>query len=62
MPLSYNQHNNSIHACSFSSCVAVQVTNPPLDCIREQVVTSTRCMIGPEGDLTDPPNERHAHR
>ena len=42
--------------------LGVQVTNPPLDCIREQVVTSTRCMVGPEGDLTDPPNEMHAHR
>lgn len=42
--------------------ILVQVTNPPLDCIREQVVTSTRCMVGPEGDLTDPPHEHHAHR
>jgi glutamate synthase (NADPH/NADH) len=30
-----------------------QVTNPPLDPLREKVVTSTRCMIGPEGDITD---------
>eukprot|EP00245_Coleochaete_scutata_P001682 TRINITY_DN12105_c0_g1_i1.p1 TRINITY_DN12105_c0_g1~~TRINITY_DN12105_c0_g1_i1.p1 ORF type:complete len:2269 (+),score=508.94 TRINITY_DN12105_c0_g1_i1:124-6930(+) len=29
-----------------------QVTNPPIDPIREAVVTSTECMIGPEGDLT----------
>lgn len=31
-----------------------QVTNPPLDPLREKVVTSTRCMIGPEGDVTSP--------
>lgn len=30
-----------------------QVTNPPIDPIREAVVTSTECMIGPEGDLTE---------
>ncbi|KAG0576679.1 hypothetical protein KC19_5G099100 [Ceratodon purpureus] len=29
-----------------------QVTNPPIDPIREAVVTSTECMVGPEGDLT----------
>ena len=31
-----------------------QVTNPPLDPLREKVVTSTRCMVGPEGDVTSP--------
>ncbi|KAG0612200.1 hypothetical protein M758_6G009700 [Ceratodon purpureus] len=30
-----------------------QVTNPPIDPIREAIVTSTRCMVGPEGDLTE---------
>lgn len=30
-----------------------QVTNPPIDPIREKVVTSTECMVGPEGDLTE---------
>ncbi|CAL9109832.1 unnamed protein product [Musa acuminata var. zebrina] len=30
-----------------------QVTNPPIDPIREQIVTSMECMIGPEGDLTE---------
>lgn len=30
-----------------------QVTNPPIDPIREAVVTSTECMVGPEGDLTE---------
>jgi len=31
-----------------------QVTNPPLDAIREQIVTSVSTTIGPEGDLLDP--------
>ena len=31
-----------------------QVTNPPLDAIREEVVTSTNTTIGPEGNLLDP--------
>ena len=34
-----------------------QVTNPPLDAIREELVTSLRSMLGPEGNLFDP-NER----
>ena len=31
-----------------------QVTNPPLDAIREELVTSTSSVIGPEGNLLDP--------
>jgi glutamate synthase (NADPH/NADH) large chain len=31
-----------------------QVTNPPLDAIREELVTSLRHSIGPEGNLLDP--------
>ncbi|CAI5493255.1 unnamed protein product [Closterium sp. Naga37s-1] len=38
-----------------------QVTNPPIDPIREAVVTSTECMVGPEGDLTET-TEEQAHR
>lgn len=30
-----------------------QVTNPPIDPIREKIVTSMECMIGPEGDLLE---------
>lgn len=30
-----------------------QVTNPPIDPIREKIVTSMECMVGPEGDLSD---------
>jgi glutamate synthase (NADPH/NADH) len=29
-----------------------QVTNPAIDPFREAVVTSLRCFIGPEGDIT----------
>ncbi|XP_024516179.1 glutamate synthase 1 [NADH], chloroplastic isoform X1 [Selaginella moellendorffii] len=38
-----------------------QVTNPPIDPIREAIVTSTECMIGPEGDLTES-TEEQCHR
>jgi glutamate synthase (NADPH) large chain len=31
-----------------------QVTNPPIDAIREEIVTSTRVYIGGEGNLIDP--------
>lgn len=31
-----------------------QVTNPPLDAIREEVVTSLKGTVGPEGDLLNP--------
>jgi glutamate synthase (NADPH) large chain len=34
-----------------------QVTNPPLDAIREEVVTSLQGVIGPEGDLLSPDAE-----
>ena len=34
-----------------------QVTNPPLDAIREEVVTSLQSTVGPEGDLLHPARE-----
>src|SRR6202011_2801886 len=34
-----------------------QVTNPPLDAIREEVVTSLSGTVGPEGDLLNPTAE-----
>ncbi len=34
-----------------------QVTNPPLDAIREEVVTSLQGTVGPEGDLLNPKAE-----
>ncbi|XP_071710189.1 glutamate synthase 1 [NADH], chloroplastic-like isoform X2 [Rutidosis leptorrhynchoides] len=38
-----------------------QVTNPPIDPIREKIVTSMECMVGPEGDLTEI-TEEQCHR
>jgi glutamate synthase (NADH) len=38
-----------------------QVTNPPIDPIREKIVTSMECMIGPEGDLLER-NEKQCNR
>jgi len=38
-----------------------QVTNPPIDSIREEVVMSLKCFIGPEGNLLET-TESHAHR
>jgi hypothetical protein len=37
--------------------VFAQVTNPPLDAIREELVTSMGSTIGPEGNLLDPQPE-----
>ena len=31
-----------------------QVTNPPIDCIREEIVTSAETRIGSEGNLLKP--------
>ncbi len=38
-----------------------QITNPPIDSIREEVVMSLECFIGPEGNLLDT-SEHQAHR
>ncbi|QBL12126.1 glutamate synthase large subunit [Campylobacter helveticus] len=38
-----------------------QVTNPPLDALREEIVTSTRIYLGREGNLLKP-NETNANR
>ena len=37
----------------YFSQLFAQVTNPPLDAIREEIVTSLATMIGPEGNLLD---------
>lgn len=37
-----------------------QVTNPPIDPFREQVVMSLRCPVGPESNLLDPDEELDA--
>ena len=38
-----------------------QVTNPPIDSIREEIIMSLECYIGPEGNLLDT-SEKHCHR
>ncbi|MFP6807060.1 MAG: glutamate synthase large subunit [Pseudomonadales bacterium] len=38
-----------------------QITNPPIDSIREEVVMSLECFVGPEGNLLET-SEMHAHR
>ena len=38
----------------YFSQLFAQVTNPPLDAIREELVTSLAGTIGPEGNLLDP--------
>ena len=35
-----------------------QVTNPPIDSIREEIVMSVECFIGPEGNLLDSTEEQ----
>jgi glutamate synthase (NADPH/NADH) large chain len=39
-----------------------QVTNPPIDSIREELIMSLRSNIGPQGNLLDDPYPRQAHR
>ena len=38
----------------YFSQLFAQVTNPPLDAIREELVTSTSSVLGPEGNLFEP--------
>lgn len=38
-----------------------QVTNPAIDSIREEVIMSLECYIGPEGNILEP-GEQHCHR
>ncbi|RNF39682.1 glutamate synthase large subunit [Planococcus salinus] len=38
-----------------------QVTNPPIDAIREQIITAVRTTIGAEGNLVDPRPESSRH-
>ena len=38
-----------------------QVTNPPIDSIREEIIMSLECYIGPEPNLLDI-TKKHAHR
>jgi glutamate synthase (NADPH/NADH) large chain len=44
----------------YFSQLFAQVTNPPLDAIREELVTSLSSTIGPEANLLDPTRPRAA--
>lgn len=39
-----------------------QVTNPPIDPIREEIVMSLVCPVGPEGNLLSDPGQSHCER
>jgi glutamate synthase domain-containing protein 1 len=39
-----------------------QVTNPPIDPIREEIVMSLVCPVGPEGNLLADPSQQHCER
>lgn len=39
-----------------------QVTNPPIDPIREEIVMSLVCPVGPEGNLLANPGQEHSER
>jgi glutamate synthase domain-containing protein 1 len=39
-----------------------QVTNPPIDPIREEIVMSLVCPVGPEGNLLSDPQQSHCER
>jgi glutamate synthase (NADPH/NADH) len=39
-----------------------QVTNPPIDPIREEIVMSLVCPVGPEGNLLSDPSKQHCER
>src|SRR3546814_7363694 len=40
--------------CDYFTQQFAQVTNPPLDAIREEQVTSMQTTLGPEGNLLEP--------
>ncbi|MEO0795842.1 MAG: glutamate synthase large subunit [Verrucomicrobiota bacterium] len=46
--------NRSKHLYSYFKQIFAQVTNPALDCIREELVTATDTFIGSEGNLLEP--------
>ncbi|KAJ8772038.1 hypothetical protein K2173_027215 [Erythroxylum novogranatense] len=59
-PLAVMSNREKLSSEYFKQMFA-QVTNPPIDPIREKIVTSMECMIGPEGDLTET-SEEQCHR
>ncbi len=59
-PLSVLSKNSKPLSSYFKQKFA-QVTNPPIDSLREEIVTSTRMYLGSEGNLIEP-NEVNCHR
>ncbi|MCB9799439.1 MAG: glutamate synthase large subunit [Candidatus Omnitrophica bacterium] len=53
--------NKSQPLYSYFKQLFAQVTNPPIDCIREEIVTSTITTIGPERNLLAPEPESCRH-
>jgi Glutamate synthase central domain len=53
--------NMAVSRCAVRAVRAVQVTNPAIDPFREEVVTSLKCFVGPEKDITSF-SEGHAQR
>ena len=45
--------NRPKQAFEYFKQLFAQVTNPAIDPFREAVVTSLKCFIGPEGDITE---------
>ncbi|XP_074324661.1 glutamate synthase 1 [NADH], chloroplastic-like [Apium graveolens] len=50
--------NREKHTFEYFKQMFAQVINPPIDPIREKIVTSMECMVGPEGDLTETSEEQ----
>ena len=46
--------DRSRHLADYFQQLFAQVTNPPLDAIREEIITSLFARVGPEGNLFDP--------
>ncbi|AQQ53069.1 glutamate synthase large subunit [Planococcus lenghuensis] len=59
-PLAVLSHKPQLLYSYFKQLFA-QVTNPPIDAIREQIVTATRTTIGREGNLVEPSMESCRH-
>ncbi|MBC8026413.1 MAG: glutamate synthase large subunit, partial [Steroidobacteraceae bacterium] len=52
-PLAALSHKSRLLYDYFKQLFA-QVTNPPIDCIREEIITSSEVWLGAEGNLLDP--------
>ena len=50
------------HISEYFKQLFAQVTNPPIDPIREEIVMSLVCPVGPEGNLLADPDKQHCKR